>query len=433
MGTRIQPDGDKIVAKADTFHLSSQNIFVERIFNRPDSLVLGTFIDNKYGTTYADILARFEAPFDTTGFRYPENAQADSAFLILSYRSWFGAERSSMSVKAYEMNKGKYLDYYTYYQSDLDINEYIDLSSPILLGDTIFAANDSSNVRIRLTKDFTDKLFENSKDFNSEDDFFKKFNGMYITSPLGDATMIYLRGINILLYYHYNTTIAGKDTVFINTTNYVVNNTVVNRFQHPDTTQIKQYLQLHDSINYISSPANIYTQVNIPIKKIIEQMQDSIGVNRKLVVNSALIRVEAKDTDNKTSVSNISIPVPANMLLMKKEEMNNFFTQERLTSDSIVYSSYSSTDSCYTFNIARYITSEIKKASKDENGKILIPDDKQELEMVLVPVRATISTDYYGNSTISSIKQQVLLNGVTIRSGKDPNRPMKINVLYSGF
>jgi len=437
MGVSIQPEGDKITIKADTFHLATENLFINKIYNRPDSLLLGTFVDKKYGTIHADILARVEAPFDSTGFRFPTNEvelKADSAFLVLSYRSWFGAANSTMSVKAYEMNKNKSLDYYTYYPTDINPDDYLDYAN--LLGDTIFTANDSSsNIRIRLSDEFTNRLFENSRDFADADDFFAKFNGLYITSGIGDATMMYLRSVNMVMHYQYKTKIADRDTIFTNSTNYVVNNVVVNRFLHPDADMIKEKLEQNDSINYVSSPANIYTQVNVPLRKIIEHMQNSIGEDKSLAVNSATIRVEAKDTDNKATASDsdITLPLPVNMLLMKKEDMDSFFTQERLPIDSIVYASYNSTDSCYTFNIASYIEREIRRAPKDENGKILISSELEEMEMVLVPVRITASTDYSGNTTISSVKQQVLMSGVAIRSGKDPNRPMKINLLYSGF
>lgn len=431
MGSNIQPEGDQIKVVTDTFHLTTENLFVDRIYNRPDSLLLGTFVDGKYGTTYADILARFEASFDSVGFRYPKDAEADSTFLILSYRSWFGSENSVMSVKAYEMNK-QTLDYYTYYPTNLDVEEYLDMKE--LLGDAVFSASDSTqSIRIRLKDDFTRRLFEASREFKDEDDFFNRFKGLYITSSLGDATMMYLRNVSMLLYYHYDTTIGERDTTFVNTTTYIVDGSVVNRFQHPDTARIRQHLEAHDSINYVASPANIYAQVNVPLRRIVEQMQDSIGLDKRLIVNGAIVRVEAKDVDNKTEQSNISVPVPGNMLLMKKDEMDRFFSDNSLPTDSVVYAGYTSADSCYNFNIARYITREIDKAQKDEEGHILIPDDLEQLELVLVPVRITTTTSSSNTTTISSVSQQVLINGVTIRSGNDPKRPMKIDLVYSGF
>jgi hypothetical protein len=433
MGSGIQPEGDKITIKADTFHLTTANLFIDSIMHRPDldSLLLGTFFDDKFGITHADILARFEPPFSGTGFRFPENAKVDSAFLVLSYRTWFGSQNSVMSIQAFEMNRGRYIDFYEPYYTNTNPFDFVDINNQVLIGDTVLATSDPSQmIRIRLTDDFTNRLFENSKNFTSETDFFERLNGMYITSQLGDATMLHLRTISMTMFWHYDATVAGKDTTFVNTTDYVVNKVVINRFLHPEQDRIKSFLEANDSINYIASPAKIYTQVNVPLRRIVEQMKDSIGNDKRLVVNSAIVRVEAKDTRNRTSSNVFSVPVPGNMLLMPKKDMDNFFRQERLPTDSIVFSQFTAADSTYSFNIASYIDREIRRVRV---GNDINTNELDEImEMVLIPVRIT-AVQAQGGAQITSVKQQVLMSGVTIRSGKDPNRPMKINLLYSGF
>ncbi len=430
MGQSIRPEGDQITVLTDTFHLSTRSVFVEKMYNRPDSLLLGTFIDNRYGSTFADILARMEAAFDSVGFRYPDGAVADSSFLLMTYLSWFGADNSAMSVKVYEMNKGNYLDYYTYYPTNIDVSDYCDQT--VLLGDAVIYAGDSAQyIRVKLTDDFTQRLFENSRDFSDEEDFFERFNGLYITTTLGDATMIYLNAVGMTLYYHYSAQVEGSDTTFVNTTNYVVDGAVVNRFMHPDTTLVGDYLAQHDSINYIASPANIYTQVNVPLRRMVQQMKDSVG-DKRLIVNGANIRVEVKDTANVVEGSSISVPIPSYMLLMKKDEVDVFFQDNGLPTDSVVYTSYSSTDSSYTFNIAAYMTREIQKVS-DSDGNLQIDQMPEQLELLMLPVRVVLSSTTSTTTTLSSVSQQELINGVTIRSGSDKNRPMKIDLVYSGF
>ncbi|NDV47436.1 DUF4270 domain-containing protein [Paludibacter sp. 221] len=436
MGTAIQPEGDKIIIKTDTFYVSTENLFVEKMYNRPDSFLIGTFYDSRYGSTHADILTQFDAPFDVDEnpnvFRFPEGAVADSAYITLSYQSWFGNKDASMEISAYEMTKSTF-EYDKFYPSDIKPEDYVDFANPIL-GRNVFAASDSATIGIKLSDDFTRDIFEIVKTYESHEDFLDKFKGVYITSNFGHETMIYVRegSMNLYLRYRYDAKVNGNDTTFYNTILMPANSSVtqVNRFQHPDTTEIKNHLSQHPEIHYISSPANMYAQVNIPIRRIVESMQQSVGYNKNLIVNSAKLRVEAVEAKN--TGSDLPLPVPANMLLMAKEEVDKFFTENSLPPDTagIVYSAYSSTDSCYVFDIAKYITYDLK----DDDGKINIPDEDAELEMVLVPVRVTLSTNSSsGTTSVSAIKQQVLMNGVTIRSGKDPNRPMKINMLYSGF
>ena len=433
MGSSIQPEGDKITVKAATFPLTTKNLFIDRIHHRPDldSLLLGTFFDAKYGATHADILARFEAPFadGLDRFRFPEGAEVDSAFLILSYRTWFGSPNSILSIQAFEKNRGKFLSFYDPYFTNANPNDFVDFSKPnVLIGDTVLATSDPSQIiRIRLSDDFTKRLFDISKNFGTQAEFFDLFNGMYITSRLGDATMLHLRTVNMALFYHYETQVAGIDTTFSNSVNYVVNKVVINRFTHPDRDEVRRRLNENNHINHVSSPANVFTQVSIPLRDMVIQMQDLIG-DKRLVVNSAVVRVEAIGTDDNI----YSVPVPNNMLLMPESEMDNFFKQERLPNDSIVFANFNRVDSTYAFNIASYIDREIRRV-RQSDGTLNTDDLAETMEMVLVPVRITTTAGFGGGTTISSVRQQTLMSGVTIRSGNDPDRPMTISLLYSGF
>ena len=438
MGSGIQPGDDVILIKADTFHVSTSNLLIDRIMHRPDldSLLLGTFVDHKFGTTQADILARFEPPFSGQGFRFPENARPDSAFLVLSYRSWFGSPQSVMSVRAIEKNRDRFLDFYEPYFTNTDPFDFVDRNNIVVLGDTILAAGDPTNtIMLRMSSDFTERLFENSRDFTSETDFFERFNGMWITSPLGDATMLHLRTITMTLFWSYDTIVGGQNTTFRNTTNYVVNQVVINRFLHPDQDRIKTFLEANDSINYIAAPANIFTRVNVPMRRMVEHMLSSVGSDRRLAVNSAIVRVEARGLRNTTSSDVYSVSVPGSMLLMPIADMDNFFMQRRLPNDSIVFTTINLTDSTYNFNIANYIDREIRRVRIDHgNGQYTINTNEiaETMEMVLVPIRITVQQGMAGTQ-VTAVNQQILMSGVAIRSGNDPNRPMRIDLVYSGF
>ena len=95
MGSQIQPEGDKIIVDTATLNMNTENIIVPYMYSRPDSLMLGTFVDYTYGTTYADILTQLQPPVDIS---FPANAVPDSAKLIMYYYSWFGDKYSPMEV-----------------------------------------------------------------------------------------------------------------------------------------------------------------------------------------------------------------------------------------------------------------------------------------------------------------------------------------------
>jgi len=431
MGSGIQPEGDRITVDAATFQLTTKNLFIDSIFHRPDmdSLLLGTFYNQRYGTTHADILARFEAPFAESGFRFPADAKVDSAFLVLSYRTWFGSPNSAMSIRAYEMNK-KTLDFYAPYYTNANPWDFVDRNNQILVGDTVLTTGNASQIiRIRLSDDFARRLFEISKSFRTEQEFFDSIGGLYITSRLGDATMLHLRTVSMSLFYHYETTVADTTRTFVNSINYVVNKVVINRFEQLNRDKIRKDLAENNRINHISSPANVYTQVNIPLQEMVRQMQESIG-DKRLIVNSAVIQVEAIDTNDDAL---FSVPVPTNLLLLPKNEMDNFFKQERLPNDSIVFANFNRSDSTYTFNIASYLDREIRRVRQGNTNELNFNELADTMRMVLVPVRIAVAPGPGGATTISSVRQQVLMSGVTIRSGDHPERPMTISLLYSGF
>ena len=144
IGVEIQPTADKITLKADTFHLSSETFPVDRIVSQPDSLLLGTFIDDVLGTTRADILTQLALP--TVNFTYLDESVAttipDSAVVTLSFNSYFGVSTSPVEISIYEL-KTKLKDKENYYSS-IDPAAYVDFSKKLN------AASEMLTVKVKL-------------------------------------------------------------------------------------------------------------------------------------------------------------------------------------------------------------------------------------------------------------------------------------------
>jgi len=120
------------------------------------------------------------------------------------------------------------------------------------------------------------------------------------------------------------------------------------------------------------------------------------------------------------------------MMLIKESALDRFFKNNELPSDTCAlvaqysYTKNTDTDSYdyyYTFNLSGMISNEIRKA--ETNGTQL----PETMNLMLVPV--TVS--YNSSGSYTSVKHQILLSGVTIKSGKNSSSPMKINLVYSGF
>jgi hypothetical protein len=429
IGKGIQPVGDQISIGTDTFHLSSQNVLVDYIYSRPDSLLLGTFYDTKFGTTQASILAQVNCP---EGFKFPSNAVGDSAKIILYYYSCHGDSLAPLDLNIYEMNKNTF-SYTDLYPSNLNPDDYTDRS--LKLGERIVRAGRSNDtlksIAFKMDASFI-KRFSDDSHYNSTADFLKFFKGIYITANFGASTLLNISYINLKHYYHYTymtKDIQGKDSIA--TVNdyltFPANQEVrqVNIISHPNRSTLASP---PDSVNYVSSPAGIQTSIGVPLSKI--QNRLNAGVNgRKLLINSAIIRAEVTEVAEDT----VWHPIAQYMLIIKEDSIDNFFNNNKLPNAKYaVLASYTTEEigstevykQYYSFNISTIIANELKVA-KDKN---VAPATT--LNLRLIPVAVTLSST---TSTPTSVKQQYLMNAVTIRSAKNPTYPMKLNVVYSGF
>jgi hypothetical protein len=425
MGVQIQPEGDKILVDTATIYLQTSNIEIPYIYSKPDSFLLGTFFDPEYGTLHADILTQVQPPVD---FKFPEGAVADSAVLQLRFRSWFGAKYDPMQVKVYQMNKGKF-EYSKSYKSNLEVSDYCDKS--ILLGERIFSARDVSvadsfRIYIPLSQDFVQKF---SKVLNTvytvenETEFQDFFNGMYITTEFGSASMLYIAGINLQYFFHYTYKYPQSDSIVTVkvAADYPYSNEVrlVNRFERPDQHTILQQINAQQGMNFISSPANFATQISLSLS----ELRNKTNTNgKKLLFNRTMLTVEIAEPNEGT----LPNPLSQSLLLIKSSSDDRFFRTRELPSDTCaILSNYTyriANDSVYyyyNFDIARLLTTEL---SKTDNAV-------ENLSFNLVPV----ALGYDASGNIIEVKSQNTMTATKIKSGQNGKNSMKINVVYSGF
>ncbi len=435
IGAGIQPTSDQIAIGTDTFNVSTATVPVEFIYSKPDSFLLGSYYDTKFGSTQADILAQVNCP---VGFKFPASSVADSASLVLTYRTWFGQSGSPMEISVYEMNKNTF-SYTELYPTNLDPSVYADhdLFNPTnLLAKLPVKAKDnkradSTSIRLPLSSSFVQRFFDTSN-FSSTATFLQFFKGMYITTNFGASSLLNISHIYINYYYHYTyTTKDANGNTVVETVNNVIpfpaNDEVrqVNRFVHPNQTTVPKP---DNTVDYVASPANWNTTVGIPLNRIKDRMDAGIA-NQKLTINSAVIKVEAVDVD----VDTLRAPTVKYMLLIKEEALNRFFNNNELPSDTcamlaghavaLVANTTSQYEDYYKFSVAKLIANELKIAKQ----KNITPVES--LNLRLIPVSVT----YDSNGNPTSVKHEYLMSAVTIRSGLNPDSRMKIKVVYSGF
>jgi len=447
LGKGIQPSSDEIQIGADTVHLASSDLFIDSVEMsvNPDSFLLGTYINTKYGSTRADILAQIKSPVE---FTLPKGSIADSAKVFMSYYSYFGDAYSPIEVSIYEMNKASF-SYKTAYPTNLNPADYTDVSDPALfMGKRVFTARNASkpttkvtSVSIPLTSDFVTRFSPNTTiaNYYSDSNFQKFFKGMYITTNFGSATMLNISQLDLLYYYHYSYTYKKADGV---DTTRIVNNVLtfpandevrqVNRFSHYDR---KSVVQLDDKFNLIASPANMQANITIPLKRIQQKLDAKIN-GKKQVINNAVVQVDAvvDETDD-----TLAMPAVKYLLLVKESiisPVDSFFMKKELPSDTrAIIGTYSRSEIgttgtykyYYSFNVAGLIANELKNnqaAIKEQDLSQYI----ETLKLRLIPVKVTYNSSGY----VTAVTQQNTMSGVKIKSGKNES-PMTLKMVYSGF
>jgi hypothetical protein len=395
-GSTVQPTQDQIAIGADTFHLNTQDSIIESINSNPDSFLLGNFYNAKYGSTRADILAQVKCPLE---FTFHEGSEPDSVLLVLYFKSWYGDSKSPLEVNVYEMTK-KTFSYTGLYPSNLDPNDYCDFSE--LLGKKTFTVKervktrpDSTSVQIKLSADFVKRLFDSRQYFSSDALFLDHIKGLYVTTKFGASTILNISQLDVEMYYHYDyiDPVTNESKKVSTMFSFPANGEVrqVNRFLHDDRADIVKHA---DSVNYVASPANMYTNINIPLKRIQAKMDKAPGMTGKMqLLQKAILKVNAVEVSD----SSLAMPSVNYMLLIKESNLQSFFQNKGLPSDTSTVSvlgQFTATKNTttglyeyyYYYDVARIVANELKLAKKNNTSLA------ENLKMVLVPVSMTTSS-----------------------------------------
>ena len=439
-GGSIIEHSDSIYVRVDTFGINSSLVMCESITSMPDSFLLGE-MENKYGILHADVLAQFACP---VGFRYPDNAQLKGVYLRLCYNTWFGDGDAPIGINAYEMDKGTFT-YSKTYPSNLDPEQYVSGTSPAILEntklimaserlDSIYSSSEEKYytlVRAKMSDAFATKFF-NLRDFTSQEAYAKLFNGLYVTCEYGSTTLLNIIDICIDVEYTFTYNKAGKDTTVSDTKTFYANSEVrqVNRIQYADQEGTYAKLAADGALyNYIVAPANIFTRLSFPMKKMQDVINSRIDGKRPYV-NMAKVRVNVCNyVDQVTTCDDWSQPAPK-MLLVKESAMKRFFDDRELPEDTCALlgeltkgtNKDGDTEYYYSYDMSTLLTQQLRYTNN--------PDT---MHMLLVPVDVISTTNSSGTTYIVSIKQQQTVSATQVMSSLNPEDAMDVEVIYSGF
>ena len=458
-GQGVLPTDDQIVVMLDTFRITSSLDSCGSLISTPDSFLVGE-LETSYGVLRAEVLTQMAAP---VGFTYPDGSEVDSILLFLYYRSHTGDTLAPMELQVYEMDKAT-LTYDGVYMSDINIDDYCSKDDSTLvtkypklvvasqMEDSVYSSNRYiPAIKFEMNDDFVRRFFS-IKSFTSQEEFNRIFKGFYITSEFGSSTVFHITDIGLAVYYHfpyerYNPDTRAKDTVIESDfKSFYANAEVkqVNRFKYMNEISLLDSLnQYTDLLNFIVSPAGVYTRLHFPIKDMVETFNTRVGIDNKrnLYVNMAQLKVRVLYNPNVSEQykdrDNWMTPAP-NMLLVLDSIRDEFF-RDKLLMLSTTYASHSSLltgldsyneqEYYYSFDL-RNILMEMQRKELSNPGYL---DQNPIQTMTLVPISVDQTTSSNGTTSITAIKQLQTLSATIIPSPTNPDTPLVLEVVYSGF
>jgi hypothetical protein len=225
-----------------------------------------------------------------------------------------------------------------------------------------------------------------------------------------------------------------EDSVIYDAKAFYANEEVrqVNRYVYPDREAILQDYNNAPSAadtSYIVSPANIYTQLSVDWSSIHQQISDRCSTDDyRIYVNKANLTVDVIYSDSITDRPRDNWETPATyMMLIKKENFKDFFAKNETPTDTtaIVATLTATADSLsnisytYTYDLSDMLTQQLHSDNQVET-----------LDFMLVPVSVTTNTS---TGSVTSVKQSQTISATRIRSANNPDYPMDIELVYSGF
>jgi hypothetical protein len=449
VGHSLIDNMDKLNISTDTFNVQSRSVVVDSVLSRTITNYLGKIRDLETGTYVTCNYATQFRPVSTGTFPKQDSiisvkdgkVIADSCDVCLYYTSFYGDSLTTMKLNALEMGKpmSEGVQYYSSFNPETEgfikrdgfnVSKSYALADLSLSLDYRSSSSYSHNIQMQMNGKYTDKdgneynnlgtylmrkYYEDSKNFSNSYNFVHNvFPGIYFKNSggLGAMAYVYLTQLNVYYKYTYEDSIQTGCTSFSGTEEILSSTNVKNNKSKLES------LAEDNSCTYIKSPSGIYTEVTLPVEKIMYgHDEDSINA-AKLVLTCKANTVDSK----------YNFKAPTTLLLLPKDSLRTFFEKNDVANYKTSFiTTLSTTYNNYTFSNIGALIKEMYK--RKQSGNITADWNK----VAVVPVEVTYTT-----VSSSSVLTRVV-NDMSIKSAKlvkgtdDENSPLTISVIYSKF
>lgn len=459
IGSSLNDERDGLTISAQTYSVTSRSIVADSVLSRNTTGYLGKVRDPETGAYITgDFMAQFNSledfsfpnkdslvTTDSNGKEQRGIIKADSCELRLFYNSLYGDSTQLMKLSAYEMGKPMNEDRNYYSNFSPSDNGYIREGG--LQRDKVYSlidynvkqsTRDTSTytpyITIKLKGPYTDKdgktydsygTFIMQKYYDDPANFKNAFTfrnnivpGFFFKHQSGVGNMAYISQSQLDVYFSHieDDSLYHSAAVFWGTEEVLQTSTITN------DRKTMEKLANDETCTYLKTPAGIFTELTLPIEKIMKDHENDTITSAKLVLQRL---------NNKTT-SDYAFSVPSQILMIPKDSLHSFFENNDIynNKNSFVTSwaynaANGSFDNSYTFNNISGMISAMyncDRKSTDWN------------KVVLVPVKVSTTTTSSGSATVVKVTNDMSLTSTRLVKGTDSDdSPIKINIIYSRF
>ena len=439
---------------------STRTIIADSVFTLGNSSYLGRVRDPE---TQADVKSEFTTQFHLLDNMYisPDSkfisrgddglAAADSCDIILYVSSPYNAKDSlsSVKMKVYELQNT--LEEGTRFYSNfnplsrgmvrtngLDKSKMITFLNQMDTDDERSEKNYLDNIRITLNAPYTapDGTTYNNygtyliRQYHKHPEFFRNSYtfchnvcpGFFFEITDGYGFYSKLSNIGLKTYYRVQGDTSVVSAAFtLASTKEVLQTTYITN----DKKAIEK-LAAEKEHTYLKTPAGLFTEVALPVKKIKQGHENDSLISAKI----SFQRLNNQSSDER------QFGIPQSLMMIQKDSLKTFFENNKLPDNKMTYivsynyngSTYKNNNTYNFINISNLITSlwniRQKGVSENPNWEAGHPDWNK---VVLVPVN-------YNSSTSTSVDHDMSLTSIRLVGGtKNPNEPVKMSVVYGKF
>lgn len=453
-------DADEITASAQTFEATTKTLKYtdlnpDGVFSRTSSAYLGKFTDPDFGTYTTDFITQINC---TEGFEFPETTQEIVATTLeLSYASFFGDSLAPMRVRVDILNQpiddtGEDLSlYYTSY----DPTKFYDANGNAL-AEQDYAVRDNSWTdaaidSIKNTNGYYPPLIidlDKKKNFDigqNESGTFsqyllKKYKedkenfkdaysfihnvlpGFYVHTTGGEGSILYIGDIWLRMKVKYlveRPSTGAVDSTVYTSIPFAATNEVFMSTRLSNSEETLNSLAGETEHTYLKTPAGLCTEVKLPL----QEMYDALGKDTLNSVSMAFTKY--KNVSDNSEKSPYKMGTPQNLLLIRKNEVKDFFEQRKnYDSKTTFLGTYSSTTNSYSFSQVNRLISQIFSDMRTKEEPAEGWDEYN--TMVLIPVKT--ETDSQGNTI--GLSHDLEVNSAKLMGGEDGEK-IKMEVIYT--